>query len=642
MYNEGRKEAALRYIDSVFSNKKIPLITQVRIYHFKNWFCYYSSNYECSNLYIDSMLYVLEHYKIGKKYPSEYVHALNAKGDYYFSHNDWNKAFDYYYRGKIAAEDIKDTCAFGNHAYHLGMVTFKQKNYEDAIDYFKLSYEQNKSCITDSLSFYRSQELYSNIGLCYTLMKKADSAIFYYGKALDYIALHRIRFGPVINDFAEVARAVIYGNMAKIFIQKGAYDTARSLLLESIEINEQPTHDNRDALFAKLDLAELYGKMQEYQLMSDVLKRVKIGVDTMPGIQQSKIDLEWRFFTYKYYVFTKQQDKALAMINSFMELRDSMDVDNKKLDQTNVSQLLQSQETRYQNELLLKNQQVSKLYLTITIGLAAMIMVIGVLIYVNYRRSRRNVEELTALNKQVNEQKMALQQTVNQKDTILRVVAHDLRDPIGGISFLSRNVFERESDESLKQSLSIIHHTSENSLSLINELLELSGTPTTGPAAAKSICDANEIILQAVITLEFKASEKVQKLEMTPWHTPALINVNTEKIFRAVCNILSNAIKFSRRNTAIYIAAVATNEHVIISIMDSGMGISLKMQPFIFDQFSAAKRQGTSGEKSYGLGLSISKQLVEAEGGKLWFESEEGKGSTFFMQFPIAKQAPEG
>lgn len=137
--------------------------------------------------------------------------------------------------------------------------------------------------------------------------------------------------------------------------------------------------------------------------------------------------------------------------------------------------------------------------------------------------------------------------------------------------------------------------------------------------------------------LEFKAKDKEQQLIATYARTPIFINVHREKMLRALCNIVSNAIKFSNRGENIYISIDADSKKVTLSIKDSGIGIPEKISVLIFNQFTSAKRRGTEGEKSYGLGLSVSKKIIMEEGGILWCESRENKGTTFYLEFPIRK-----
>jgi signal transduction histidine kinase len=425
------------------------------------------------------------------------------------------------------------------------------------------------------------------------------------------------------------------GNMAKIYMFRKEYDTAKRLMLESIAINEKPGNDNMDALYVKLNLSEVYGHTNAYEKMYSVLKQIGFSIDSVKGVRETKVDLEWRYNMYRYFRYVNKPMEALRWVDSFQKLKDTIDAAQKKYSQTIISQLLESQETKYQNELLKKERYVGRLYLTVTISLGLMAIVIGVLIYLNYRRSKRNVIELIALNKEVNTQKIQLQQIVNEKDTILHIVAHDLRDPIGGINYLAHYIYERETDELLKKQLSVIEHTSQSSLALINELVEMSDLTRQHGVWEKDNYDMNELVKTIVTMLEFKAKEKEQQLIATYARMPVFIYVHKEKILRALCNIVSNAIKFSNRGGDVYINIDASGKNVIVSVKDSGIGIPEKMSAIVFNQFTGAKRRGTEGEKSYGLGLSVSKKIVTEEGGRLWYDSEENKGTTFYLEFPV-------
>jgi signal transduction histidine kinase len=102
-----------------------------------------------------------------------------------------------------------------------------------------------------------------------------------------------------------------------------------------------------------------------------------------------------------------------------------------------------------------------------------------------------------------------------------------------------------------------------------------------------------------------------------------------------VNNLITNAIKFSFLGTTIQVTISINDKFARIQVKDEGIGIPTSVQPQIFEMFTSAKRHGTVGERSYGLGLSICKQIVEELGGRIWFESVEAKGSSFFVELPL-------
>jgi signal transduction histidine kinase len=111
--------------------------------------------------------------------------------------------------------------------------------------------------------------------------------------------------------------------------------------------------------------------------------------------------------------------------------------------------------------------------------------------------------------------------------------------------------------------------------------------------------------------------------------------LNPEKMKRVVFNLVTNSVKFSKKDTTITLSAKVIDNKVFIIVTDNGIGIPEKILPEIFNISKSGKRKGTDGEKSYGLGLNICKRIVEAHDGKINVQSEEGKGSTFTVELPL-------
>ena len=109
-------------------------------------------------------------------------------------------------------------------------------------------------------------------------------------------------------------------------------------------------------------------------------------------------------------------------------------------------------------------------------------------------------------------------------------------------------------------------------------------------------------------------------------------NADASKFKRAIINLLSNGVKFTPKGGTVLISSSVKKNSLLIKIMDSGIGIPKSIQPIIFNKFTRAKRVGTEGESTVGLGLFITKQIMELHNALLWFESEEGKGTTFYIK----------
>ena len=141
---------------------------------------------------------------------------------------------------------------------------------------------------------------------------------------------------------------------------------------------------------------------------------------------------------------------------------------------------------------------------------------------------------------------------------------------------------------------------------------------------SKSDEDLSEIVQSCIDMLSYKGKEKRQTINYD--YEPA--------IWRVFSNLLSNAVKFSPLESSINVNLKKRSNLTLLSIQDHGIGIPDDLKGHIFLSTNDARRVGTAGEQSFGIGLSICKQIVEAHGGKIWFESVSGRGTTFFVELP--------
>lgn len=138
--------------------------------------------------------------------------------------------------------------------------------------------------------------------------------------------------------------------------------------------------------------------------------------------------------------------------------------------------------------------------------------------------------------------------------------------------------------------------------------------------------------------VKVKVSEKKQKLVINNSAGNGIIRIDAEKMKRVVSNLITNAVKFSPKGATITYSVGRNNNKLTLSVSDQGIGIPPEMQPLVFDLNTSAKRKGTDGEKSYGLGLYICRQIVSSHGGKIWLESEVNEGTTFFVELPLEEE----
>lgn len=637
IFDGGNPLKALHYLDSATTQYKfLTLIQKFDRYEIHSNYFYHTKNDKKNTmLYADSMLHLFTSKDKQLKYPAEYGRACFLKGDLLFDQEKYTDAYQYYYQGKIAGSSSLNDCMIGDYTYRMGMIMYKQEHYRRAAAFFKQSSAQTNTCEWNFRSFYRRQELLSNTGLSYSMIDERDSAIMYFNMALRYIDSLGKQF-PHNSALLDVARAVVSGNEADIYIEQKDYKHASGLLLKSIEVNLRKGNDNVDAQFSELKLAHIYERENKQDSLINLLNTIHTQFDSIKSLEA---EASWNKFMARYYTRKNDAKTAFAYFVRYDTLKDSINKRNKILKEADVTQQMKRLEKNYEFAELSKNNKLEHLYLTIAIVFGVMLLLIIFLILNYWRKSKKNVKILHNLNNKIKDQNNNLERALTElhvasmeKDRILRTVAHDLRNPLGGVASLtSLMADESEYTDEQKELINLIKDTSNNSIELINEILDATENSQDKIGKDKELVEINALLNHSVELLRFKAAEKNQQIVLKTLEKPVELSISREKIWRVISNLISNAIKFSPPDSLIHIDITDAGKKVIIGVKDTGIGIPDDIKDKVFNMFTNAKRTGTAGERSFGLGLSISKQIVENHHGKIWFESEVGKGTTFFV-----------
>ena len=228
--------------------------------------------------------------------------------------------------------------------------------------------------------------------------------------------------------------------------------------------------------------------------------------------------------------------------------------------------------------------------------------------------------------KQLEEKNQEILRLNMQKGEILAFVAHDLRAPLNNIEALSSLILlENEGNKEAK----IIVDASLQAKNIIDDLIE--AAKQDSPILVKENLLLNKFIEKVVTKWRGNTNREI-RLDID--HKELIINANSSKLERAIDNLISNAIKFSAADKPLDIKVVSANNNIIIKIIDYGIGIPKQLLAHVFTQFSVAGRLGLKGEKSIGLGLHISRKIIEQHDGTLSLNSVENEGTTFDISLP--------
>lgn len=224
-----------------------------------------------------------------------------------------------------------------------------------------------------------------------------------------------------------------------------------------------------------------------------------------------------------------------------------------------------------------------------------------------------------------------------RKDMTLQILGHDLRAPIASIQS-AVNLLEKDhvkSDDALVDNLvKIIKQTSEKALKLISDVLDREFEESQKIALGTKRVEIMERIKALIEIFRLNENDAHKNFTINSSHEKIYINIDEIKFMLVLENLLSNAYKFTEEQGNISITVEEKEQSVLFKVEDDGIGIPKNIQPAIFDKFTEARRTGVKGEKAIGLGLHLIKNTVEIHNGRIWFESEEGKGTVFFVEIP--------
>jgi PAS domain S-box-containing protein len=222
------------------------------------------------------------------------------------------------------------------------------------------------------------------------------------------------------------------------------------------------------------------------------------------------------------------------------------------------------------------------------------------------------------------------------KTDLLATVSHELRTPLAtikGYSTMMLDYFARLNTNEKRGYLETIDHSTERLAMLVDNLLDTSRMEAGLLKLEKHSCSISRLI-DSVIT---EARVRAPQYKMITWIKEDLppVNVDSKRIRQVLDNLINNAVKYSPPKTVVKISARKTGNEILISVQDRGAGIPAEELSNIFDRMYRIEQRLYTGVDGLRLGLYICRRLVEAHGGRIWVESEVGKGSTVFFTLPL-------
>jgi signal transduction histidine kinase len=290
------------------------------------------------------------------------------------------------------------------------------------------------------------------------------------------------------------------------------------------------------------------------------------------------------------------------------------------------------------NEVPESNTELTITYIAVITGLLLIILSISLVFEFTMTKALKEVESknelLAGKNKTIADQAAELKELIEEKDYIIQILSHDLRNPLANITALVDLTEMEQNHEEQKKYLGLISRAAGNAQNLVSRVLEMDVSHQHD--VKTEVCSQNivEVIEAVMADSQEIASKKNIRLHIYDHTAAKMVLADKTCLAQVFHNLLSNAIKFSPVDTQVQVVLSDSEGSVQVRIIDEGPGINPEEESKLFKKFSKLSTRPTAGESSAGLGLSLVKRYAELTKGKVWYERNAGAGSTFVVEIP--------
>lgn len=512
------------------------------------------------------------------------------------------------------SESLKDTTGISFVYNNIALIYEKQEKLSEALDYYQRSLElKEQTGDTQGMA-----TTLNNIGSLYQTKREFDKAL---------IALQQsLEISQKIGEKEGISAAM--NNLASIYEDQGQMDKALELFLQSQKIDEE-IGNKRGMLLSITSLSNIYFNLKNHKLslrfaeegiilakqldskaeLRDLNALISKNYEAL-GDYKSALYHNQLFHAYADSVFNQEIVRKTARIEAEYEY-------DKKL------AIIQAEQKALDLEIEKEKQRQNFQKRLLILSLFGLIIIASV-IFLNYKKQKKAKILLQAKTDE-------LEKANQVKSKLFSIIGHDLRGPIGSL-YMLLGLYRKNQmdDDEFKQLVPELYKNVGAILEVLNNLLRWS------MGEMKMIkSEPCPIILheKSIEMLNFFSTLSQQKMlqiqNLIPEDLAVMMDPNhLELILR---NLINNAIKFSNKGGRITLSTKEQEDIVTVAIQDEGLGMSQEEVGKLFQNTLADSKRGTTGEQGTGLGLNLCQLYIEKSGGKIWVESEPGKGSIFYF-----------
>ena len=228
------------------------------------------------------------------------------------------------------------------------------------------------------------------------------------------------------------------------------------------------------------------------------------------------------------------------------------------------------------------------------------------------------------------------------KSEFVTLAAHRLRTPISAVKWSLQALLEGELSKEQKELLEKTYQANNKAIEIVKDLLDMAQIEEGKYLSERVLSDMEEIIESLISDYKIAIEKKSLRVKFKePTEQLPKVMADVEKMKIAIGNIFNNAIKYTLLGGKIIISLKGNEKEIEVQIADTGLGIPQHEQKKVFTKFFRGANIKKIDTEGTGLGLYITKNIIEAHGGRIWFESKENKGTTFYFTIPVKKEFAE-
>ncbi len=268
------------------------------------------------------------------------------------------------------------------------------------------------------------------------------------------------------------------------------------------------------------------------------------------------------------------------------------------------------------------------------IGVVFFLLFQAIALSIRFAQAFKDIEELShSLEKRVEKRTEELSRANLVKDKMFSIISHDLRSPLHSLKGILDLTGSGISPEELQNLLPSVKQNLNNSLQLMDNLLSWASTQMKGLHATPEKINLFPLVEENLnLYRNIAKTKNIKLVNHIDFKAEVTADLNMAKLI--VRNLISNAIKYTPDGGTVEITMEVNGKETVVSVLDSGVGMNQDFMQHLFEIDSNRTKPGTRNEKGTGIGLLLCKEFVEKNGGRLWAESEAGKGSTFKFTIP--------